>query len=382
MVEQATLLQRVFERADEMGLTQDLGMLSGIGDDDLYAIRQGKPMSSSEFEAICRSLAVDSGAMYSGNASDPARSPARFRAATALGDPSPLDVRTLALAAEQGRILGQLMQLMGKEVKLRRRRHIAGIQGTLELWEGGYELGESARAALVPSGGPLRDLPGLLKELGVHLAQVPLSSKHVDAASIWEFEAVPVLLVNAASHIVEHPGALRASLAHELCHLLHDAGERDLTTSVSWGMEGTGNYDQDLEKRARAFAPAFLAPRDMVRAWHAALASRVKRDTVKMVQAMAEHWGLSFEGAVWHAKNCKIVQPAEAVRLAALPRKPVVSLGGFESEEDFYPPAMFHRDLPAKAAPLWQGWATIVVLDALDEGRISVGRARELLTWG
>jgi len=384
MVDQQTLSQRIFQRAEDMGLAQNLARLSGLGNARMNAIRRGKPFSSSEFELICRALAVDSGDMYAGRAASPSRSPARFRAAIAAEDPNPADVRLLALAAEQGRILGHLMGLLGKEIKLQQHKRTVGVQGG-ELWREGYELGEAARTALVPDDGPLHDLPRLLNELGVHVARVPLSSENIDAASIWEPSvresgAAPVVLVNSESHLLEHPGAFRASLAHELCHLLHDAGERDLTTNVSWGMEGWGNYHNDLEVRARAFAPAFLAPRNGVRKWHEELPQSIRGNATKMVNALAETWGLSFEGAAWHANNCGFIESPEADRLAGMPRKPKISLDNFEIQEDFYPLSMVHPDMP-DAAPLWQGWASFLVLEAMEGGHISVGRARELLTW-
>lgn len=122
MARQTSLMQRIFQRAEEMGLEQDLARLSGLDDIRMDAILHGDSVSSTEFELICRALAVDSGAIYTGNASNPARSPVRFRAATAIENPSPMDVRLLALASEQGRILGRLMALQGKEIRLRRHR--------------------------------------------------------------------------------------------------------------------------------------------------------------------------------------------------------------------------------------------------------------------
>ncbi len=210
-----------------------------------------------------------------------------------------------------------------------------------------------------------------------------MSSRNIDAASIWEPNAAPIVIVNSKSHVLNHPGAFHASLAHEVCHLLHDAGERDLdlTANVSWGTEGTGNYHDDLEVRARAFAPAFLAPRDYLRDWHDTLAARLKNNTTRMIKVLAETWGFSFEGAAWHAKNCGLIKPAEADRLAGMTRKPLISLEDFEFREDFYPPAMLHPDLPEKAAPLGKGQASIMVMEALEKDHISVGRARELLTW-
>jgi len=381
MVEPSTLMQRIFQRAEEMALAQNLPGLAGLSDARLHAIHSGGPLTSTEFELICQALAVDSGAMYGGRSTSSSRSPARFRAATAVETPNPMDVRLLALGAEQGRILGHLMTLMRKEIRLQQHKHAIGVQGG-ELWRGGYELGEAARAELAPDNGPLHDLPRLLNDAGVHVARVHFGSENIDAASVWEPTAAPLVLVNANSRALQHPGAFRASLAHEVCHLLHDAGERDLSTNVSWGVEGTGSYHVALEMRARAFAPAFLAPKGSVLAWRQNLPPRFKKTSTTMVNALAETWGLSFEGAAWHAKNCGLIEPAEANRLAGMPKKPQISLADFETQIDFYPPAMVHPELPEEPAPLWQGWASFLVLEAVEEGHISIGRARELLTWG
>lgn len=364
-----------------MALAQNLPGLAGISEGRLNTIRCGNPLTSTEFEMICRALAVDSGAMYGGRAASPSRSPARFRSATAIDPPNPMDVRLLALAAEQGRILGHLMTLMRKDIRLQQHKRTVGIQGG-ELWREGYELGEAAREELIPDNGPLHDFPRLLNDAGVHVARVTFSSENIDAASVWEPAAVPIVLVNSNTRAIQHPGAFRASLAHEVCHLLHDAGERDLATNVSWGVEGTGNYHAALEMRARAFAPAFLAPRNSVLEWHRNLTARFKKKPTTMVNALAETWGLSFEGAAWHAKNCGLIEPAEADRLAGMPKKPQISLADFETQIDFYPLAMVHPELPDAPAPLWQGWASFLVLEAVEEGHISIGRAHELLTWG
>ncbi len=380
MTQQAPMIEGVFQRAEEMGLLPELANLSRLEDKRIHAIRDGAPLSSTEFELLCRALAVDSGAMYAGSASIPKRSPARFRAATAAESPNPTDIRLLALAAEQGRILGHLLSLSGKTVPLSRYRRSVGVEGN-ETWRQGYQLGESAREALAPTGGPLYDLPSLLNQSGVHVARVSMSPG-IDAASIWEPDAVPVLLINANNHhVINHPGIFRACLAHELCHLLHDAGERNLTTRVSWGLEGKGNYHENLEVRARAFAPAFLSPRNYIQSWYDGLNPELKTNSIKMVQILAETWGFSFEGAAWHAQNCGLIEPQEADRLAELQRKPLISLENFEIQEDDYPLSMVHKTLPERTPALWRGWASIVVLEALEEGHISLGRAREILTW-
>ena len=83
----------------------------------------------------------------------------------------------------------------------------------------------------------------------------------------------------------------RAALAHELCHLLHDGGHRELTM-----VSRLDEQRQRGEQRANGFAPSFLAPK----AW----ASKVDAsDPEKIALELGERWGLSFGGAVWHAKN-------------------------------------------------------------------------------
>jgi Zn-dependent peptidase ImmA (M78 family) len=374
-------IERVFSRAAEMGIVDDLVRLSGLTAVKLSSIRAGAPVTTTDYEALCRGLAVDPSAMYRGEDRSPLRTVARFRSATSQASPSPLDVRLLALAAEQGRILGFLLKLLGRQVVLASHRSPAVGQSSHETWKEGYDRGEAARRGLHNVSGPVVDIESLFRELGVHVAKVAFSSSSIDAASIWESGSVPVILLNTKAAGLQHPGILRATLAHELCHLLHDAGEQDVTTLVSW-TEGTGNYRESVEVRARAFAPAFLAPRDQVVPWVAALAPEAKESNYALVKNLAECWGLSFEGAAWHAKNCRIVPADDAERLAHSKKKPRLDLARFTGVGvGSTPPAMIHAALPDEPAPLWDGWATEIVLSAMEDDHITVGRARELLTW-
>jgi len=380
-MESNTLAKRLIDRGEQMGLAGELPSLSGLNADRLEAIRRGEVFSSTEFERLCRALAVDPVAMYRGEDLAPNRVPARFRAATSQDRPAPGDIRTLALAAEQGRTLAHLCTMLGRQIHIADFRQVRGIAGAVELWREGYGLGENARHSLSAEPGPLHELEQLLRDLGVHVARVVISSRHVSAASIWEPMAVPVILLNSRCDQNEHPGARRATLAHELCHLLHDASEHDITTRVSWATEKTGNYNDAAETRARAFAPAFLAPRTQVKAWLGEQKKALRDDNTALIQALATDWGLSFEGAVWHAKNCDILDAQEADHLASLSRKPRIDLKSFENSQAGLPPTMFHSSLPERPAPLWDGWASELVLAALEEGHITAGRARELLTW-
>lgn len=375
------LTERLFARAAALDLRESLPRLSGLDAERVDAIQTGSTYTADEYEQICRALAVDPTVMYRAEESRPGRLPARFRGAMAVGGPPGSDLRLLALAAEQGRILSHLLRSLGRHVELFRYRDIRPPQAGKDTWREGYELGERARADLQLDQGPIHDVEDILRRLGVHVARVRFTEPGIDAASVWQPDAVPIILLNKGSGRIGHPGAVRATLAHELCHLLHDAGEQDLTTQVSWGAEGTGNYSDVLEVRARAFAPAFLAPRRQVQDWFAEQPRRVRSDARRAIRALGAHWGLSFEGAAWHAKNCGLLDPAMAEALAATSSGEWIDLDGFDSPPAWVPPAMVHPGLPARAADLWEGSATGIVLDALGEGVITVGRASELLSW-
>lgn len=156
-------------------------------------------------------------------------------------------------------------------------------------------------------------------------------------------------------------------LAQELCHLLHDAGVQDLTTRVSWGTVSSGHYDDALEVRARAFASAFLAPPAQVVAW-ARERGLSASDARALVLALAVEWGLSFEGAVYHAKSCQLVSPEAAEVLLHQPRQRRTDLRVFEGVEPVTDPGAVHEHLPSPPAPLWRGAGTQMVLAALRDG--------------
>lgn len=369
---------RIFRRAERFGFDREtVARHSGLEAARVEAIEQGERMTVREFERICLALAVEPSAVYSGQDGDPRRSPTRFRTAADSQGLDARDVRLLALAAVQGRALAELLRLLGREVRITAHRSVIA-PATRRGWSEGYRLGEAAREALTEdSGSPLANVEHTLNALGVHVARVDFSVESVDAASVWEPGAVPVVLLNTRSGRMSHPGAERAALAHELCHLLHDGGEHDLTTQVSAGRAGSGNFADRVEVRARAFAPAFLAPRAAVRAW---AKSSANRRSEGLVRNLGEHWGLSFEGAAWHAKNCGVISAEEGARLANLSRKPRVALDGFERQAVPTPLRMISEGLPEAPSSLWDGLATMIVLEAFEAAHISEGRAAELVS--
>jgi Zn-dependent peptidase ImmA (M78 family) len=376
---------RLASRRRELGA--DLAMAAGwssLSQARIREIEEGAPIRSWELETLCRALAVDPGAFFQRRETSPRRSVARFRAAGHGVEPAAGDLRLLAIAAEIGRIGGFLAETLGRSIDLRRLRSIEAVSAKEKPWRQGYRLGEQARNRAGLPLGPIADLERELNRWGVHVARVRFSSEDVDAASLWEGKALPILLLNTASPRTARPLPRRAVLAHELCHLLHDAGEAELTTQLSWS-EGTGNAREAVEQRARAFAPAFLAPRDWVRHELDREMKGSKTSPEAKVRQVASHWGLSYIGAVWHAKNCRLINAQTAERLLAEADRPEGDPwdGDFESGRGAGPALGVRERLEPDQtlSPLVDGLAGQLVLDALDAGAISKGRAREILSW-
>lgn len=340
------------------------------GRDDLSAI---------DFERICRGLAISPAALLRGESNTPTRSVARFR--SALEDSNiltPTDLRLLATASEIGLALAGVLIAQGKEPPFGQYRNLQGLSQHLEPWEQGYELGEAARARLIPREGPIFELESALTRLGIHIARTRFSTDSIEAAGIWESGAVPVILLNIDATRVQYVFSRRAILAHETCHLLHDGGEADIATRVTRAM-GTSNWQEAIEQRARGFAPSFLAPRREVREW----ANNVDLPTVpsELVYDLGVYWGLSFEGAIWHAKNSELIQSETASDLDRQNIQRDMPVDRFEREERGSSLLSAYPELQENLAPLMTGLAAKLVIEALGDSAISFGRARELLAW-
>lgn len=374
MIHVGKLIRR---RRESFGASvEEAAQWSDISPDILREAEASEQLDSTLFERICRGLAIAPVELLQGTLDSPTRSVARFRGA-AERSLYPSDLRLLAAGAETGRTLAAVLKLLRREILFERHRRVAGVRDDMHPWEDGYRLGEAARDALGVPPGPLRDLERFLNGLGIQVARVPFQSRVLEAASLWEDGAVPMILVNGRTGRAGYSLSRRATLAHELCHLLHDGGKADIATRVSWA-EDCETREYAVEQRARAFAPAFLAPPDMVRTWVRRLPFLSDRD---LAAETAAHWGLSYEGAVWHLKNCGLVAPgrAEALSTRSVPELPA---GQFEAEAAMVSPRMLDARLPENASALMGGWATYLVYEALEAELISIGRAREMLEWG
>lgn len=371
-----SLNEALRERRQALGASvRQVAAWADLDPSRLREIEAGAAISSWELDTVCRALAVDSGALARGTDRTPKRSVARFKAASWI-DPTPEDLRTLSLAAELGRIGDFLAKGVDQPVRLEELRSPQPVHDRADPWLQGYRLGEQARRVLAPAPGPIRNLETLLTDWGAHVGRVEFSSADLDAASLWERDSLPIILLNKRSIRSRSSLSRRALLAHELCHLLHESGENDLLTQLSWS-EGKANYSEAIEQRARAFAPAFLAPRDEVQHWFRAGDGRRAHGAEAKVRMLAERWGFSVHGAIWHAKNCAIIQARTAAELNR--RAPTEDHAWSDRFEDG---ASFDRASDAReTVDISRGLLSHLVAEAATASVISEGRAQEILTW-
>ncbi len=373
-----TIQQRIRLRREAFGASIDqMAIWADLPSNRWREIETGDGFTVAELGQLAQALAVDPGCLLRGEEGDPGRTIARFRqAADAVQGCGVSEVRTLALAAELGRIGGDLYRLLGRGLTLSKVRQILPIDDCSEPWKIGYRLGAAARHRLKIPGGPIMNLQIALEGFSVHIATLAFSQSSVDAASLMEGGALPMILLNQASPRVQSTLPRRTTLAHELCHLLHDAGEHDLAAELS-GKESS--VDDLVEQRARAFAPAFLAPPDEVRHWFRSGRGMRWREPRQKILALARRWGLSWQGAVWHAKNCGLIQAATADRLVS---DPGIVQDWQTDFEQARVAASSVSEVDLEVTELCRGRLAQVVREAHELGVISHGRAVEILTWG
>ena len=137
----------------------------------------------------------------------------------------------------------------------------------------------------------------VLKSLGVEVKQNKLGCDLLDAVGSWDHRHGPAVIVNLdGEHAQSAPGR-RATLAHELCHILVDRNG-SLPASEVLG----GNVPRHPEQRANAFAAEFLLPKSVV-------VSRVRAaaDPMESIEEILKQFGVSRELAAWQIINAAAV---------------------------------------------------------------------------
>lgn len=135
----------------------------------------------------------------------------------------------------------------------------------------------------------------VLQGLGVSVKSVKLGIESIDAIGCWDQRHGPTVLVNLDGKHAHSPPGRRATLAHELAHVLVDRSGGFPAAEVFGG-----NVPKHLEQRASAFAAEFLFPKSiLIDELHQ---SKNKVDTIEQLRA---RYSVSRELAAWQVFNSR-----------------------------------------------------------------------------
>ncbi len=189
----------------------------------------------------------------------------------------------------------------------------------------GYSLALWLRRHLRANVGPV-DPEQFLRDWGVHVAELPSGlDEAMDAVACWGGGKGPAVLINPSGIHARSPGGRRATLAHEIAHLLVDR-RRHLPLVEVFG----GSTPLHVEQRARAFAAEFLLPRETA----ARIVAR-SSDLMAAVKTIRETYGVSTEVAGWQIKNgpgWQLLNPAEQNKVLQWRRPWSSTIGGRAAE--------------------------------------------------
>jgi hypothetical protein len=159
----------------------------------------------------------------------------------------------------------------------------------------GYTLAGWCRKAFAIRDSAPVDPEGMLRQLAVPLQEIDTADELLDALACWGARHGPAVVVNkTGKHARTLPGR-RATLAHELCHLLVDRSGALPAAEVF-----NGRTPWRVEARARAFAAELLLPRQ-----RAETVCRASPDILKAVEELRSEYGVSREVAVWQIHNAR-----------------------------------------------------------------------------
>jgi Zn-dependent peptidase ImmA (M78 family) len=151
-----------------------------------------------------------------------------------------------------GTISRALSKISGDALK-----ELESFEATLRRpYQQGHALANWLRQSVADSTGRVEP-EGLLSQWSVVVDKVDFDTRAIDAVAFWAHGRRPNILWNDSEKHRENEGARRATLAHEICHLLVDRPEGLPLSAVALGA-----MDRKLEQRANAFAAEFLCPQD------------------------------------------------------------------------------------------------------------------------
>lgn len=164
-------------------------------------------------------------------------------------------------------------------------------------YEQGYLLATWLRAepGAVHANGKI-DPSALLRRWGVPVVEVALDLASLDAIGCWGSQHGPGVVINADGAHANSKAGRRATLAHEVAHLLVDR-----TGSLPLAEVLGGRTALHVEQRARAFAAELLLPRAV------AVSEFLDSDSdyELVLRRVMKNFGVSSEVIAWQVRNSR-----------------------------------------------------------------------------
>ena len=128
-------------------------------------------------------------------------------------------------------------------------------------WEQAYDFADNiiTRFKLPQQDSLSIDISQIVADFGIYVDTIVLSDENIRGISIAGKYHKPSILINTNNEYNGSEPGTRFTLAHELCHLLHDRsiGKTLAMASGPWA-------PSDIEKRANAFAAMLLMPPSLI----------------------------------------------------------------------------------------------------------------------
>jgi Zn-dependent peptidase ImmA (M78 family) len=189
-------------------------------------------------------------------------------------------------------------------------RHVRNtpVLGSTEPWDDGYRLALDLLDDLSMTDTPAPfNLDALLDQWEVVRKDEALDQDGPLGVALAGPEITPTIVINRDHAMNQHEYGKRFTMAHELCHLLHD---RDRTQRIAHSSSQWAPLA--IEQRANAFAAMLLMPPGAVRnAFHPSQPRPSRAD----VSAMARELQVGLRAAIQHLANLGHITDEDRTRL-------------------------------------------------------------------
>ncbi len=227
----------------------------------------------------------------------------------------------VAQVAAARRDVIDLEQLLGHSTRYEILRsqflHEGQFGDNNEEWRVGKQLAEQLRDNRgLTSREPIGSMRELVESVQIEIAEAELGDNRVAGFSLADPRHGPAIVINIRG-ANSNPWVRRFTVAHELCHVLHDELIHERVTPVQLYEDHT---PAAADRRANGFAAHLLAPDDGVRELMMELAADASN--ADRVRAVMAHFGINFMAArlrVHHAWNIPLEDMKDIAGVRAYP---------------------------------------------------------------